>query len=145
MALTTDFIDGQSPVQLLGTNVCYAENVVDFALANLDISADSAKVLKLPMGAKIIDVAVTIVTGQATIVVDLGDSNDADGYISAVAVASAGEMVLDGAFVTGAGLTVVPYAAEDYLVMTADADITTLKVLVSATYTVSDAVKNGVI
>jgi len=82
MGTITDFVKKQVyQTNAINSQVSLIENIIDFSKLNVAAS-DVVQVAKIPAGAIVRDVIVTVLTAEgATCTADVGDTGDADGWI----------------------------------------------------------------
>lgn len=93
------------------------EHTLDTAERNLGIGDTVTEFIKLPAGSFVLGAAITVLTAQATVTVDVGDSTDPNGFIAAQSTAATGRFAGAGALLVA---TVAPsyYDADEWVGIT---------------------------
>ena len=97
----TTYSDGSPVVRSGGSNaagfpkVTIFENTFDATRRNLDAD-DTVEVLDIPAGTLVTDVFVQVLNGEASQTLNVGDSDDPDGWVAAADVATTGTRVRGG-------------------------------------------------
>jgi len=91
------------------------ENTIEADRIDGGVAAtDTLRLMDIPAGMVVQDVVLQVITGEATVTVDVGDSTDPNGWVAAQAVATAGRYLGGGAYAAAGKL----YAADTELIAT---------------------------
>jgi hypothetical protein len=142
MATVTTFVDGQQTRKKLGGDVVSVENKLDFSVTNADAS-DTIQALKIPAGALVKNVWVTVLTaeGGAT-TATVGDGDGADSWDASTNLNAAANTVTAGLPGTDAYATAGKYyAAADTIDLVLSANALDAAIInVSAEYVVKERI-----
>jgi hypothetical protein len=142
MPTVTTFIDGQQTHKKLGGDVVSVENKIDFSATNAS-GSDVVQVLKIPAGALVKNVWVTVLTPEGgTSTATVGDGAGADSWDASTNLNATANTVTAGLPGTDAYATAGKYyAAADTIDLTLSAnDVDTAILNVSAEYVVKERI-----
>ena len=126
MATFTAYNDGQPVAAAAGANAASLpaftvfESTYDSAKRNVASGDTCTEFMLIPAGSFVLGVQVNVLTAEATVTLDVGDSADPNGFVAAQATAVAGRFKGAGAYVNTAGAMPTPryYAADTYVQFT---------------------------
>lgn len=111
------------------------EHTYDSGYATVTSGDVCTQFIKVPAGSFVLGCAVTCLTPEAAVTLDVGDATDPNGYVAAQSLAVAGRFAGAGAYVDTAGAMPTPqyYDADTWLQFTiagADATVASFRVAV---------------
>lgn len=142
MAIVTTFTDGQQTHQKLGGDVVSVENKLDFSATNADAS-DVIQALKIPAGALVKNVWVTVLTAEGgTSTATVGDGDGAGDWDASTNLNAAANVVTAGLPGTDTYATAGKYyASADTIDLTLSANAVDAAILnVSAEYVIKERI-----
>lgn len=136
MADVTTFVDGVQTVEHIGTKIAMAENILDFSKTPVSAN-DVVDALTIPKGAVLLEVGLRVIIGE-TGTLNIGDSDDADGFFAVQSMATAGLFLSDGVLAGNKA-----YADEDMIEVIPSADLDSGKISIFAIYGILESINPG--